>query len=517
MDAAPNHNQPPEAARVSGTDAPDQLWRQMVANAADAMALVDQSGRIALVNPALEVMFGYAAGELTGQAIEVLIPESVRGRHLGHRNGYFASPRPRAMGAGHDLAARRRDGSAFPVAISLSPLRTSEGLLALATISDITGRKKAEEALRTSEKRWRELVEHAADAMLMVTHDGRIILANPKAREMFGYGEAELVGQAVEMLIPERARGRHLEHRQGFYASPRPRSMGEGLDLAGRRSDGSEFPVRVSLGPVETDEGLVVLATISDITEARRASEALRTLNEELKTYATELERSNADLQQFAYVSSHDLKEPLRMVSSYLKLIERRYAERLDDDGREFIGFAVDGAARMENLINDLLAYSRVGTRGQPFATTDIEDVLAQALNNLQIAIEESGARVTHDPLPSLPADATQLIALFQNLIGNGVKFHTEGQPLVHIRAERDGEEWRFSVRDNGIGIEPEYHERIFVIFQRLHGRNDYPGTGIGLAVCKRIVERHNGRIWVESRVGGGSTFFFTLPAIQKG
>jgi hypothetical protein len=226
-----------------------------------------------------------------------------------------------------------------------------------------------------------------------------------------------------------------------------------------------------------------------------------------------ELARSNTELQQFAYIASHDLQEPLRMVTSYLQLIERRYKDNLDANANDFIHFAVDGARRMQKLINDLLAYSRIGTRAQPYELIDSTVVVEQAITNLKLLIADYHATVTYDTLPTVLADATQLTQLFQNLIGNAIKFHGEVPPIVQIRAEDQQGEWLFSVQDNGIGLEAEYAEQIFVIFQRLHNRTEYPGTGIGLAVCKKIVERHGGRIWVQSELGKGATFYFTLPA----
>ncbi len=235
--------------------------------------------------------------------------------------------------------------------------------------------------------------------------------------------------------------------------------------------------------------------------------------NAELRRRTEELARSNAELEQFAYVASHDLQEPLRMVSSYTQLLEQRYNDVLDERARKYIFYAVDGAKRMQRLISDLLSYSRVSTRAQPLARTDSHSALGEAIGNLFAAIEENYALVINDDLPTIWADRSQLVQLFQNLISNAIKFHAAESPWVHISATREGAWWIFCVRDNGIGIDPQYFDRIFVIFQRLHGRGEYPGTGIGLALCRRIVERHGGRIWVESEPGKGSAFFFTLPA----
>jgi len=236
---------------------------------------------------------------------------------------------------------------------------------------------------------------------------------------------------------------------------------------------------------------------------------------EQLRNASVNLQRSNDDLQQFAYVASHDLFEPLRMVTSYLQLLQHKHKAKLDPQGLEFIGLAMDGARRMEALIQDLLEYSRVDIRGRAFEPTDCEQVLAAALANLKVALEESGAEVVHDPLPTLRGDRVQLTQLFQNLIGNAIKFRGSSPVRVEVRVQRKSAEWLFVVRDNGIGIDPKDFGRIFVIFQRLHTRQEYPGTGMGLAICKKIVERHGGRIWVESIPGEGSSFYFTLPIMD--
>lgn len=258
--------------------------------------------------------------------------------------------------------------------------------------------------------------------------------------------------------------------------------------------------------------GFGMWASWNLVREQRDLVRAQQSLEESI----AELARSNADLQQFAYVASHDLQEPLRMVASYTQLLARRYKGKLDSDADEFIGYAVGGAIRMQRLINDLLTFSRVTAQDKVFEWVDCNGLLEEALSNLRIAVEENGAIVTHDPLPTVMADGGQLVQLFQNLIGNAIKFRGKEPPQVYVSAERRTGEWLFSVRDNGIGVDPQYAERIFVIFQRLHNREEYPGTGIGLALCKKIVERHGGRIWVASQTGQGATFHFTLPLVGQ-
>lgn len=269
---------------------------------------------------------------------------------------------------------------------------------------------------------------------------------------------------------------------------------------------------------------LAFAAVYREMMRRRDSEEKIRALNAglerrveertaELAERAKELTRSNQELQQFAYVASHDLQEPLRMVASFTQLLAKRYHDKLDDDARDFITYAVDGARRMQTLISDLLAYSRVGTQGKPLEPADCEAILDRVLNNLMLAIKDTRAVIRRDPLPVAMADGVQLGQLLQNLIANALKFRSQDVPRIHISAERDGDKWKLGVRDNGIGIAPEHGERIFIIFQRLHTKTEYPGTGIGLAICKKIAERHGGRIWFEPSPGGGSTFYFTLTA----
>ena len=274
--------------------------------------------------------------------------------------------------------------------------------------------------------------------------------------------------------------------------------------MVGVRKDGSEFPLELSLSTWRIGVRRLYSGIIRDITGRKQAEERL-------KQTLMELERSNKDLEQFAYAAYHDLQEPLRTVSNFSQLLEKHYKSKLDAKADKFIGFIVDGTARMQQMIDDLLTYSRVSTRAKPFQPTDCETVFDQALNNVKMAIEESGAVVIHDPLPTIMADASQIIQLFQNLLSNAIKFRKE-KPHIIVSAVQRENEWFFSMQDNGIGMAPEFMEYIFKMFQREHASAEYPGTGVGLAICKKIIERHGGRIWVESEQGKGSTFYFTIP-----
>jgi len=333
-----------------------------------------------------------------------------------------------------------------------------------------------------------------------IIQDGCFRLVNRQLSYILGYEEDELIGRpALSFVLPE--------DREAV----REKSVSM---LKGECSLGYEFRVinkqakikwvMETVVPIYYRRKRATMGSLIDVTERKQ-------MEERLKQMTDEMQRSNTELEQFAYVISHDLQEPLRMVSSYTQLLSKRYRNKLDDDADEFIAYAVDGAKRMQTLLHDLLEYSRVGTRGKPFSLVNCEHIVEQAMANLKIAIEECGASVSYDVLPTIMGDEGQLVRLFQNLIGNAIKFRGEEAPQVHISAQRRNNTVTFSVKDNGIGIDPEHSQSIFDIFRRLHTSEEYPGTGMGLAICKKIVERHGGHISVQSQPGQGSTFYFSV------
>ena len=348
------------------------------------------------------------------------------------------------------------------------------------------------------------IIKSMTESLVVVSPEGTIQAVNPAACDLLGYQESELLGQPAGKVFPE---SRDPSFNGSWGVEFTKNEIIRGVEKIYLSRDGRSVPVLFSSSMLPNGHGDVhgMVWVAQDITARNQADETL-------KTTVMELSRSNKELEEFAHVASHDLQEPLRMVSSYTQLLERRYKDKLDSDANEFIGYAVDGAKRMQTQINDLLAYSRVTTQGDTFEATDCSDVFESAVTNLTAVIEESEAVVTRDPLPTLPADASQIVSVFQNLIGNAIKYRGDQPPLIHVSAVESGDDWLFSFKDNGIGIESEFAERIFVIFQRLHGKAEYAGTGIGLAICKKVVERHGGRIWVESEPQKGSTFYFTLP-----
>lgn len=364
----------------------------------------------------------------------------------------------------------------------------------------------AEHALHEREEEYRLLADFTYDWVFWIGPDGRLKYVSPSAGRILGRPIEE--GGSFEELQRQVCHPDDLEKCLAHLADEKAGSVPFEGEYRIVRPDGEVRWLHHVCQPIYDSEGrfLGTRGSNRDITERKQAEESL-------KVYAGKLKRSNEDLERFAYIASHDLREPLRMVTSFSQLLEKNYKGKLDKDADEFINFIVDGGNRMDALVNDLLEFSRVTSRASPFEQTDMNDVVHEVLDSLSVTIHENDAKVEVAKLPTIAVDRSQLAHVFQNLISNAVKFQKGEAPVIMIGSARQGNEWVFSVKDNGIGIDPRYHGKIFEIFQRLHNRDEFPGTGIGLAICKRIIERHNGRIWVESEEGKGSTFFFTIPA----
>ena len=489
----------PEAEMVDGGITTDEIVRLAVEACPSGMIMTDAAGKIVLVNAEAERLFGYGREELIGNSIDVLVPTAMRGAHGGLRSHFVEKPETRRMGVGRDLYGLRKDGTQIPVEIGLNPIHTRDGLMVLSAITDITERKLADE-------RFRMVVEACPSGMIMTDADGKIVLVNAEAERLFGYAREELYGKSIDILVPTAERFGHARHRADFLARPEARRMGVGRDLYGMRKNGTQIPVEIGLNPIQSTDGLMILSAITDIAERKRAIQAIAARTEELQ-------RSNADLEQFAYVASHDLQEPLRMVATYTELLAERYRGKLDERADKYIDYTVDGAKRMQQLIKELLTYSRVSSNAKVPVIVESGIVVENVLAGLKVAIEESGAEIVREPMPAVRADQAQVGQVFQNLIGNALKFRAQRAPRIRIGAEKRNGSCLFRVADNGIGIDAQYSDRVFQMFQRLHERGRYDGNGIGLAIARKIVERHGGRIWFESEPDKGTTFFFTLPS----
>jgi PAS domain S-box-containing protein len=402
---------------------------------------------------------------------------------------------------------RRKDGTLFSVEISIRFIIQNNNEYIVGVARDITERKQIEEELRRSIRQLNAILTNIPDIAWLKDKESRFIAVNKPFADTAGMRPADLIGKTDFDIWPKELAERYRADDREVMATGRRKQVIEPLV----DKEDKKTWIETIKTPIHDDRGNIIGTTgiAHDVTERKR-------LEEEREKWTAELARSNAELEQFAYIASHDIQEPLRMVSSFTQLLAKRYKDRLDKDADEFIAYIIDGTTRMQRMIEDLLAYSRVGTRGKSFEPTDLEDILNQAVTNLKVVIEENKAVATHDPLPTVMADSSQMVQLFQNLISNAIKFRGEEPPRIHISAQRKGDDWVFSVEDNGIGISPEFMGHLFQIFQREHAANKYPGTGIGLAICKRIVERHGGRIWAESVHGRGSIFYFTIPA-RKG
>lgn len=486
-----------------------QLKQAAIELSLSALMVSDLQGYLIEINPALLRLWGYECREdILGRRLSDLVLDSRQVASLLEESSLYGS-------WSGELIIVRKHGTLRVVQCETKIVPDLQGRsLCLASFLDITERAEAQQLLRASEARYRNIVNAVPVGIALTNSQGAITFYSAQAQKLFGLADNQVaLGTHYRDWIAQ-SQPTELPQLAGETISAGP------LEVRLRRADGAEFWGEATVVMVDDDDAgqgeaeggnLIVVHNISD-----------RKLTEDaLAHYAHDLERSNHELEQFAYVASHDLQEPLRMVAAYVQLLAKDYQGQFSSEGDEYIAFAVDGAKRMQRLIDDLLAYSRVGTRVQTYHSVDCNEVLCEVLNNLRFAIEERGASVTSTALPCVCGDRGQIVQLLQNLIANALKFSDTDAPAIQIRADLQPRRsqgvypghalWQFAVSDNGIGIEEQYYERIFVIFQRLHSRAQYSGTGIGLAICKKIIEQHGGRIWVESMPGQGSTFYFTL------
>jgi PAS domain S-box-containing protein len=483
----------------------ERSWAAAMASFGDAVIVCDVSGTVTFLNAVAEELTGWKLDEATGMPARELF--DVLTEYSRDAVDLMSMGASSNTGTLARAVLARRDGTEVPVDVGTSPIRDDDGNIGsmVIVLRDATGRRKLEEELYDARNQWERTFDHTPDLIAILDAKHNIVRANRPMLQRLGVSRPEeYVGQKCYRCV-------HGSSGPPPFC-PHSMTMADGEEhMAEVHEDvlGGDF--LVSTTPIYDRQGKLT----GTVHVARNVTERKR-MERDILEKAEGLARSNAELEQFAYVASHDLQEPLRMVTTYLTLLEKKFGDQLSDDARVYLNFAVGGGARARALIRDLLDYSRVGSQGKPLQCTDMEDVLSVVRRNLEAQVRDENGTIVCDALPTIMADDYQMVALMQNLISNAIKFHGEEPPIVRVSCEMRGDRWLFSIGDNGIGIDARFKEQVFQLFRRLHGVDEYPGTGIGLAIAKKIVERHGGKIWLDSEVGRGTTFHFTIPAAEQ-
>ncbi|MEQ9331706.1 PAS domain S-box protein [Thalassobaculum sp.] len=508
--------------------------RAVIDTAVDGVILIDSEGIVQTFNKACEGLFGYVADEVVGRNVRMLMPEPYHGEHDGYLRRYLATGERKIIGIGREVSARRKDGTVFPIELSVGETEAPEarpggehGFVGI--IRDISARKQAERELSDSLARLRAVIGTAVDGVILIDSNGIVQSFNAACEGLFGYQADEVVGHNVRMLMPEPYHGEHDGYLQHYLDTGERKIIGIGREVSARRKDGTVFPIELSVGEAQQGADRIFVGIIRDVTARKEAETALirhtrelERLNRALRLQSVDLERSNDELRLFASAASHDLKEPLRKIQTFGDFLVTEHADRLDDEGRHYVGVMVDGAARMARMIDGILAYSRAGLAEIDVSRVDLAELWHAVCSDLEIQVAEADATVSVQPMPAIEADAVRLHQVFQNLLSNALKYRSPSRPLTvsvdaATRPAAGGrEEVVMSVVDNGNGFDPAYADAIFEPFKRLQGRKGVDGIGLGLALCHRIVRLHSGAIEAEGRPGIGATFRVTLPVRQE-